>query len=119
MPPYLEDVSITFNTQGHAKDASTVVRVFVKNRASTSQIPEGASDFISNWIALQGYRSMGDIDDGNPPRKQQQTATPPQRDRHNPEVGRMFTPVRHPRLIPILTRRGRRVGGGANWGSWP
>ncbi|MGD0454810.1 MAG: alkaline phosphatase family protein, partial [Solirubrobacteraceae bacterium] len=65
MPPYLKDVSITFNTHGHAKDASTVVHVFVKNRSSTSQTPEGASDFISNWLALQRYQSMGDINDGD------------------------------------------------------
>jgi phospholipase C len=65
MPPYLKDVSITFNTHNDDKDASTVLHVFVKSRASTSQTPEGASDFISNWLALQRYQSMGDLGDGD------------------------------------------------------
>ena len=65
MPALLKDVSVTFNTHDENKDASTVLHVFVKNRSSTSQTPEGASDFISNWLALQRYESMGDLNDGD------------------------------------------------------
>jgi Phosphoesterase family/Ricin-type beta-trefoil lectin domain-like len=65
MPPHLKDVSITFNTHGDDKAASTVLHVFVRNRASTSQTPEGANDFISNWLALQRYQSIGDLNDGD------------------------------------------------------
>ena len=65
MPPQLKNVSITFNTHNDDKAASTVLHVFVKNRSSTSQTPEGASDFISNWLALQRYQSTGDLNDGD------------------------------------------------------
>jgi phospholipase C len=65
MPPHLKDVSITFNTHDDDKDASTVLHVFVKSRASTSQTPEGASDFISNWLALERYQSVEDLNDGD------------------------------------------------------
>ena len=65
MPSYLKDVSITFNTHNDDKDASTVVHVFVKNRRSSSQSPEAATDFISNLLALQRYQNNGDLSDAD------------------------------------------------------
>lgn len=54
--PFLNRVTITFNTHDDAdddKDSDTILHVFVKNRSSTSSTPEDARDQVSNSLAFQ------------------------------------------------------------------
>lgn len=60
----LTGVKIRFDTHNDDKNDSTWVSVFVKNRLNNSLTPDGNTDFISNWIALQRYRDPNDLRDG-------------------------------------------------------
>jgi len=60
--PYLQKVTITFNTHGDGKDEDTILHVFVKNRRNNSSTPEQATDFISNLLAYQSHEATGPWD---------------------------------------------------------
>ena len=61
---FLTSVKIRFDTHDDDKNDSTWVSVFVKNRLNNSLTPEGSTDYISNWIALQRYQDPNDLGDG-------------------------------------------------------
>ena len=61
---FLTSVKIKFDTHDDDKNDSTWVSVFVKNRLNNSLTPEGSTDYISNWIALQRYQDPNDLGDG-------------------------------------------------------
>ncbi len=60
--PYLQKVTITFNTHGDGKDEDTILHVFVKNRRNNSSTPEQATDFISNLLAYQSHEATSPWD---------------------------------------------------------
>ena len=53
--PNLQNVSITFHTHNDDRRPDTVVHVFVKNRRSSSSMPEGNTTFIANELAYEAY----------------------------------------------------------------
>src|SRR6266508_682460 len=57
--PYLQKITMTFNTHGNVKDESTILHVFVKNRSNTSSTPEHETDFISNLLSYQSHEAAG------------------------------------------------------------
>ena len=60
--PYLKGVTITFNTHGDNKEASTTLHVFVKNRSTDTSWFDTASDHPSNQLSFQAHEISGPFD---------------------------------------------------------
>jgi hypothetical protein len=57
--PYLQKVTITFNTHGDNKDGDTLLHVFVKNRSVDTMRANNAGDYISNLLSFEAYELSG------------------------------------------------------------